>query len=100
MQRYSFLTIGQFARAAGLNRSTAADQLLHLERHGLLNHFGNTGLAGHGKTPKVCCLTRKGWALLQRESDIPPELLGTYREVKVTAQWSPGSVSKVEMDWD
>lgn len=89
MQRYRFLTIDQFARAAELNRSTAGGQLRHLERHGLLNYFGNTGLAGHGKTPKVYCLSRKGWELLQRESDIPPELLGNYQEVKVTAQWSP-----------
>jgi hypothetical protein len=89
MQRYRFLTIDQFARAADLNRSTAADQLLHLERHDVLNHFGNTGLAGHGKTPKVYALSPKGFALLARESDMPPELLGNYQEVKTTAHWSP-----------
>jgi hypothetical protein len=73
MQRYRFLTIDQFARSADLNRSTAADQLRHLERHGVLNHFGNTGL-GQGKTPKLCYLTRKGFELLRRESDIPRSL--------------------------
>jgi hypothetical protein len=72
-----------------MNYSTAGDQLRHLERHGLLNHFGNTGLAGHGKTPKLYFLTRKGWEWLQRESDIPPELLGTHKEIKVEARWSP-----------
>ena len=53
IQRYRFLTTDQFARAAALNRSTAYDQLRFLERHGLLGYFGNTGLAGHGKTPKA-----------------------------------------------
>lgn len=89
LQRYRFLTIDQFARAAALKRPTAADQLRALERHGLLGHFGNTGLAGHGKTPKVYFLTRKGFELLLRESDIPPELLGSYKEIHVQARWSP-----------
>src|SRR4051812_27203167 len=89
IQRYRFLTIDQFARAAELNRSTASDQLRMLERHGLLNHFGNTGLAGHGKTPKAYFLTRKGWEILSRESDIPPELIGSHKEIHVEARWSP-----------
>ena len=59
------------------------------ERRGLLNHFGNTGLAGHGKTPKAYFLTRKGWEILSRESDIPPELIGSHKEIHVEARWSP-----------
>jgi hypothetical protein len=89
IQRYRFLTTDQFARAAALNRSTAADQLRFLERHGLLGYFGNTGLAGHGKTPKAYFLTRRGWEMLSRESDIPPELLGPHKEIHVEARWSP-----------
>jgi Replication-relaxation len=89
MQRYRFLTSKQYARAANLNCSTAADQLRYFERRGLLGYFGNTGLAGHGKTPKAYFLTRKGWELLHRESDIPTELLGTHKEIKVEARWSP-----------
>src|SRR5215208_1867988 len=89
IQRYRFLTIDQFARAAGLNRSTASDQLRMLERHGILNHFGNMGIAGRGKTPKAYFLTRKGWEILTRESDIPPELIGSHKEIKVEARWSP-----------
>jgi hypothetical protein len=89
IQRYRFLTIDQFARAGSLNRSTASDQLRFMERHGLLNHFGNTGLAGHGKTPKAYFLTRKGWEILVQESDIPPELIGDHRKVHVEARWSP-----------
>jgi len=89
IQRYRFLTIDQFARAADLNRSTASDQLRFMQRHGFLGHFGNTALPGHGKTPKVYFLTRRGWEMLLRESDIPPELIGSFRRTHVTAKWSP-----------
>jgi hypothetical protein len=89
IQRYRFLTIDQFARAAGLNRNTASNQLRLLELGGFLGHFGNTGLTGHGKTPKAYFLTRKGFELLRRESDIPAELLGSHKEIKVETRWSP-----------
>jgi hypothetical protein len=89
IQRYRFLTIDQFARIAGLNRATARNRLRILERHGLLGHFGNTGLNGRGKTPKVYFLTRKGWDILTTEGTIPPELVGAHKEVKVDARWSP-----------
>ena len=79
VQRYRFLTIDQFARAAGLHRDTASRQLRNLELRGVLSHFGNACLPGHGRTPKVYFLTRKGWELLLRESDIPPELLGSHK---------------------
>ena len=61
VQRYRFLTIKQFARAAGLKHASASDQLRSLELGGLLGHFGNTGHPGYGKTPKAYFLTRKGW---------------------------------------
>jgi hypothetical protein len=89
IQRYRFLTIDQFARAAAINRSTASDQLRFMEWHDLLGHCGNTGLPGHGKTPKVYFLTRKGWEILLRESDIPPELIGGHKQVHLDARWSP-----------
>ena len=89
IQRYRFLTIDQFARAAGMNRHTAGNQLRRLELQGLLDHFGNTRLNGQGKTPKAYFLTRRGYQLLREESDIAEELLGSYKEVKVEAAWSP-----------
>jgi hypothetical protein len=89
IQRYRFLTINQFARVSGLHHSTAADKLYFLSQVGLLGYFGNTRSAAHGKTPKAYFLTRKGFELLQEECDIPPELLGTYKEVKVESRWSP-----------
>ena len=71
IQRYRFLTINQFARVTGLHHSRAADKLRVFEQHGLLGYFGNTRLAGHGKTPKAYFLTRKGFDLLREESDFP-----------------------------
>jgi protein involved in plasmid replication-relaxation len=87
--RYRFLTIAQYARAVGLHHETAASQLRHFERHGILGFFGNTRLAGNGKTPKAYYLTRKGWELVCDESGLPPELLGSYKEIKVEAAWAP-----------
>jgi hypothetical protein len=90
IQRYRFLTIDQFTRAAAYNkRPTASDQLRILEHRGLLGYFGNTGKVGYGKTPKVYFLTRKGWEILTRESDIPSEMIGRYKEVRVESRWSP-----------
>ena len=90
IQRYRFLTIAQFAKASGLSPSWAKELLLDLERREkLLGHFGNTPIRGHGKTPKVYFLRRRGYELLRRESDIPEDLLGRFRETHVTARWSP-----------
>ncbi|MEL6961547.1 MAG: replication-relaxation family protein [Pseudomonadota bacterium] len=89
IQRYRFLTIDQYARAASVKRATASDQLRSLERHGILGHFGNVGLRGHGKTPKVYFLKRKGYELLLRESDIPQELIGPFKEAHTNTRWSP-----------
>ena len=89
IQRYRFLTIAQFGRAAGLKPSFSAELLRSLEARGFLGYFGNVGLQGRGKTPKVYYLTRKGYELLRRESDIPDELLGTFKETFVEAKWSP-----------
>jgi hypothetical protein len=89
IQRYRFLTIQQFRRVTGLNRSNTYRQLHLFEQHGILRSFGNTRLAGHGKTPKAYFLTRKGFELVKEESDLPEEILGSFKEIKVEAAWSP-----------
>jgi hypothetical protein len=71
IQRYRFLTVDQFARAAGLKRSTAAWHLRLLERCGLLSHFGNTGVVGYGKTPKVYFLVNRRRISGQHRRPIP-----------------------------
>src|SRR5215212_43247 len=68
IQRYRFLTIAQFGRAAGLKPSFSAELLRSLETRDFLGYFGNVGMQGRGKTPKVYYLTRKGYELLRRES--------------------------------
>jgi hypothetical protein len=72
-----------------MRRETAGNQLRGLQTAGILGHFGNTGLGGQGKTPKVYYLTRKGWEFLRRESGIEEELIGAYREIHTEASWSP-----------
>jgi hypothetical protein len=89
IQRYRFLTITQFATASGLSRHRAEDLLRAWERRGMLGHFGCVCIPGHGKTPKVYYLKRKGWELLRRESDIPDDLLGPFVQTHVEAHWSP-----------
>ena len=58
IQRYRFLTIVQFGRAAGLKPSFSAELLRSLEARGFLGYFGNVGMQGRGKTPKVYYLAR------------------------------------------
>jgi len=78
-----------------LHPVTAARQLRALELHGILGRFGGIAIPGYGGTPKAYFLTRKGWEILSRESDIPPELLGRHKEIKVEARWSPQMYHKL-----
>src|SRR3954454_13626922 len=89
IQRYRFLTIAQFARIACLHRSTAISKLRLYEEQGFLGHFGNTGVRGYGKTPKAYFLTRKGYKLLQDETDIPAELFEPHKDTHLAARWTP-----------
>src|SRR4051794_26612710 len=89
IHRYRFLTIEQYARVAGVRRKAASERLHLLNRHGFLGHFGNVGTKGTGKMPKAYFLTRKGYQLLTRETDIPEELFEPHKETHVAARWSP-----------
>ncbi len=89
IQRYRFLAIAQFAKVSELKGSSSSEVLRNFEARGFLGHFGNVGLRGHGKTPKVYYLKRKGHELLKRESDIPEEMIGPFKETFVEAKWSP-----------
>ena len=89
IQRYRFLTVKQFASVSGVKEKTASEALLRLERGRHLDHFGNVGIRGYGKTPKVYYLKRRGYELLQNESGIPAELIGSFKETKVNSKWSP-----------
>src|ERR1700759_1938658 len=89
IHRYRFLTSAQVAKAAGLSKRHAEDVLYALFRRGIVASFGNVTIPGHGKTPKVYFLKRKGYELLRMESGIPEELIGSYSEVHQEATWSP-----------
>jgi len=89
LQRYRFLIIAQFAKAAGLSHERGQDVLYAMSRRGIVASFGNVTIPGHGKTPKVYFLKRKGFELLRMESGIPEEMIGSYSEVHQEASWSP-----------
>lgn len=89
IQRYRFLTVNQFASVTGLKPKSASEALLRLERTKFLNHFGNVGIRGYGKTPKVYYLKRRGYELLLNESGIPHELIGAFKKAKINSKWSP-----------
>ena len=54
-----------------------------------MGRAADVGTHGHGKTPKVYYLTRKGYELLRREGDIPEELLGSFVSAHQETTWSP-----------
>ncbi len=89
IQRYRYLSVQQFARASGLHPNHASETLLNFERRKLLGHFGNVGMRGYGKTPKVYFLTERGHRVLRDESGIPDGLIGDFKAVHVTVKWSP-----------
>jgi hypothetical protein len=60
VQRYRFLTINQFSRAAGMHRDTASRHLRNLELRG-------SALSGNACLPGPN--PEKGWELLLRESE-------------------------------
>lgn len=86
---YRHLTVIQVATISGLRKKSASELLLRLERQKLLSSFGNVGIRGYGKTPKVYFLTRRGHRILAEECyaagrDIPP-----FQPINVTTRWSP-----------
>ena len=86
---YRYLTVNQVAVICGLKPKSASEMLLRLERHKLLGHFGNTGIRGYGKTPKVYFLTRRGHRLLSEELEARGDTAGPFRQINITSRWSP-----------
>lgn len=86
MRLYRFLTIKQFGKAAGYSEYNARDVLRKLEAFGMVGYFGFTSIPGHGKTPKVYYVTRKGWGMLRHEYDDTPEYSAVHQETTWTPQ--------------
>jgi len=86
---YRYLSVNQAATVTGLKPKSASELLLRLERQKLLASFGNTGIRGYGKTPKVYYLTKPGHLILSEECghlgiDVEP-----YRQININSRWSP-----------
>lgn len=86
---YRYLTVTQVATICGTKPKTTSEMLLRLERGRLLDHFGNTGIRGYGKTPKVYFLTKRGHALLTEELETQGQFVPPYTQVNVSTRWSP-----------
>ena len=86
---YRYLSVNQVATICGLQPKSASEMLLRLERNGLLDHFGNVGIRGYGKTPKVYFLKKRGHAILAEERSAIGQETGPFRPVNVSTRWSP-----------
>ncbi|MEO0874332.1 MAG: replication-relaxation family protein [Bacteroidota bacterium] len=89
ISKYRYLSVNQVAIMADLRPKSASEMLLRLERQKLLGSFGNTGIRGHGKTPKMYFLTKGGHGILSEEGEALGWDVEPYRQVSVTSRWSP-----------
>jgi hypothetical protein len=87
MYQYRFLAIPQFARITGYSLDHAGEVLRNLEHRQMVGYFGYVSIPGHGRTPKVYYVKRKGFELLRLESDY--EDLGVFAEVSPEHTWTP-----------
>ncbi len=86
---YRYLSVKQVAVIAGVRDKSASELLLKLERYGALSHFGNSGLYGAGKTPKVYYLTKRGYRLLADEFEAMGRHVAPFKAVNMNSKWSP-----------
>ena len=77
------------AKIAGYSIDHAGEVLRNLERRQIVGYFGFVSIPGHGRTPKVYYLKRKGWELLRLESDYEAEAIGPFSEVHPEHTWTP-----------
>lgn len=89
ISRYRYLSVRQVAVIAGIRDKSASAMLLKLQRQKLLGSFGNTGIRGYGKTPKLYYLTKRGHGLLASEYAEQGREVATYRAIKISSRWSP-----------
>ena len=86
LQKYRFFSISHFARIGGFSHKYAAEILGDFERRGYVGYFGNSGIPGLGKTPKVYYIKRKRWEILCTESS---EDISPFSEVHKETTWTP-----------
>lgn len=93
---YRYLTVNQVSMIAGLRPKSASEMLLRLERQKLLGSFGNTGVRGYGKTPKLYFITKTGHRLLTKELEAHERPIPRLSQVNVSSRWSPMMYHRVE----
>ncbi len=81
---------------ADLRPKSASEMLLRLERQKLLGSFGNTGIRGYGKTPKLYYLTKGGHRVLAAELEAQDRLVPPYRQISINSRWSPLMFHRVD----
>ncbi|WP_411890788.1 replication-relaxation family protein [Yoonia sp. SDW83-1] len=86
---YRYLSVKQVATIVGVAEKSASEMLLRLQRHHLLGSFGNAGMYGSGKTPKVYFLTRTGHRLLSEECEADGAAIKPFSQVKMNTKWTP-----------
>jgi hypothetical protein len=89
MHKYRFLSIAQFARYTTVRYDHAAEKLRELENRRVVGYFGYTSIPGHGKTPKIYFLTRRGYEWLLNEVEAGEEEIGAYRDMHREFTWTP-----------
>ncbi|WP_338548950.1 replication-relaxation family protein [Roseovarius phycicola] len=89
IHRYRYLGVRQVATICDVNLKSSSEMLLRLERGRLLRHFGNVGIRGYGKTPKVYFLKKHGHALLAEEREAQGFEIGSFRQANISTRWSP-----------
>jgi len=86
---YRYLSVNQVAIMVGVRPKSASEMLLRLERTKLLGSFGNTGIRGYGKTPKLYFLKKRGHSLLAEELEAEDHPVPPFRQINISSRWSP-----------
>ncbi|MEM6913754.1 MAG: replication-relaxation family protein [Pseudomonadota bacterium] len=89
IHRYGYLGVRQVATMCSVNPKSASEILLRLQRGRLLGHFGNVGIRGFGKVPKVYYLTKFGHFVLAEERSAHGTEISPYRQPNISTRWSP-----------
>jgi hypothetical protein len=64
---------------------------------GVVGFFGYTGIPGHGKTPKVYYLKRKGFDVLCAETSLLDDAIGEFTDVHKEATWTPQMYHRIRI---
>ncbi|MEO9514527.1 MAG: replication-relaxation family protein [Paracoccaceae bacterium] len=93
---YRYLSVNQVATIVGVRPKSASEMLLRLERAKLLGSFGNTGIRGYGKTPKIYFITKRGHSVLAEELEAEGQTVPAFKPINITSRWSPLMFHRVD----